>query len=311
MGQGKISVIIPVYNVAAQLPRCVDSILTQTYENLEVLLVDDGSTDGSGNICDRCALQDSRVRTVHRENGGASAARNTGLGLATGEYLAFVDGDDYIEPQMYQTLLDALRWTDRPAAVCGFYSGNKVHLVKRNGWRECWLALLRGELWMASLCNKLYRRDCWGELRLPEEIRFTEDLLANARYFAGDQSVAVVPQGLYHYEDRRDSTMRTALSLGHFDALEVSKELAAFAKSEAERQCADRQRTLIELSLINRILRSGTFGERYDPLRQSILERKRAILQNPYNTSREHWMVRLLECCPVLYRWIVTRRRLP
>ena len=103
----RISVIVPVYNVEQYLPRCVESILAQTYENLEILLVDDGTKDNSGAICDAYARQDARVKAIHKKNGGLSSARNAGIDAATGEYLSFVDSDDWIEPQMYERLYEA------------------------------------------------------------------------------------------------------------------------------------------------------------------------------------------------------------
>ena len=99
-----ISVIVPVYNIIEYLPRCVHSITSQTYENLELLLVDDGSTDGTGELCDRLAAEDGRIRVFHKENGGSSSARNLGISQAKGEYLGFVDSDDYVEPDMYERL---------------------------------------------------------------------------------------------------------------------------------------------------------------------------------------------------------------
>lgn len=98
----RISVIVPVYNVEQYLPRCVESILAQTYENLEILLVEDGTKDNSGAICDAYARQDARVKAIHKENGGLSSARNAGIDAATGDYLSFVDSDDWIEPDMYE-----------------------------------------------------------------------------------------------------------------------------------------------------------------------------------------------------------------
>lgn len=102
-----VSVIVPVYNIKEYLPRCVRSILHQTYQNLEVILVDDGSTDGTGQLCDRLAQEDSRIRVFHKENGGSSSARNLGISYAKGSYLGFVDSDDYIEPWMYERLVAA------------------------------------------------------------------------------------------------------------------------------------------------------------------------------------------------------------
>ena len=97
-----ISIIIPVYNVAVYLPRCLDSILAQTYKNLEIILVDDGSKDNSGKVCDEYALKDSRIKVIHQKNQGVSVARNAGLRIAKGDYIGFVDSDDYIETNMYE-----------------------------------------------------------------------------------------------------------------------------------------------------------------------------------------------------------------
>ena len=101
----KISVIVPVYKVEAVLKKCLDSIITQTYENLEIILVDDGSPDSSGKICDEYSKRDSRVKVIHKKNAGVAAARNSGLKVATGKYCTFVDSDDYIEPVMYQSMI--------------------------------------------------------------------------------------------------------------------------------------------------------------------------------------------------------------
>ena len=102
---GLISVIIPVYNVAAYLPQCLDSVLSQDYEALEVILIDDGSKDESGAICDAYAARDSRVRVIHQQNAGGAAAKNAGLRIATGEYLTFVDSDDWLEPDAYASMM--------------------------------------------------------------------------------------------------------------------------------------------------------------------------------------------------------------
>lgn len=104
-----ISVIVPVYNTKAYLGRCVDSLLRQTYRDLEIILVDDGSTDGSGELCDSYAAGDERVRVFHKENGGSSSARNLGLDKAAGEYVGFVDSDDYVDPDMYERLYAGIR----------------------------------------------------------------------------------------------------------------------------------------------------------------------------------------------------------
>ena len=115
-----ISFIVPIYNVERYLQKCVDSILAQSYSNIEVVLVDDGSTDESVAICDSYANRDKRVQVIHKENGGASSARNEGLSFAHGSYIAFIDSDDYVSPSMAEKLLDAISKTDSDLAMCNF-----------------------------------------------------------------------------------------------------------------------------------------------------------------------------------------------
>ena len=114
-----ISVIVPVYNVAEYLSRCVDSILAQSYENLQIILVDDGSTDDSGKICEEYAKKDARIQVIHQNNGGLSSARNAGLDLASGEYIGFVDSDDWIEPEMYAEMLARMEKYDAQLVCAG------------------------------------------------------------------------------------------------------------------------------------------------------------------------------------------------
>lgn len=295
-----ISVIIPIYNVEPYLARCVESILGQTYRNLEVILVDDGSTDGSSALCDGYGARDRRVCVFHQKNRGAAAARNTGLNAASGDLIAFVDSDDEIAPTMYERLAAALDHSGGAAAICVFSGAS---LPPTGDWRKLWLSLLQGDLLMASLCNKLYRREAWEGLRLDPDIRFTEDLWANVQLFSRHPGAVLVPEPLYHYKSRNDSAMCTPLTEGHFDALTVSDRLGELVRGDPEAEdCALRQRTLIELSLVNRILRSGLFQERYDPLRRSLLERKKEILHSPRSTAKERWSLRLLDKFPGLYR---------
>ena len=120
--QPKISVIVPVYKVEKFLDRCVESIVGQTYENLEIILVDDGSPDNCPSMCDKWAEKDSRIKVIHKENGGVSSARNAALDAATGDFIGFVDSDDWIEPDMYESLMMRIDETGKDIAVCSYYS---------------------------------------------------------------------------------------------------------------------------------------------------------------------------------------------
>ncbi len=189
----KISVIVPAYNVAQWLPRCVDSILAQSYHNLEILLIDDGSTDGTGKVVDDYARKDSRIVTIHQENAGLVAVREKGIQTATGEYVSFVDGDDVIEQDFLERLLRNAIQYDADISHCGmkfcFYDGRvKLHhgtgevieLDNVTGVNE----LLRGGRIEPSLCNKLYRRELLKDSCLDTSVINNEDLLRNYILFS-------------------------------------------------------------------------------------------------------------------------------
>lgn len=218
-----ISVIVPVYNVAAYLPKCLDSILAQTYQKLEIILVDDASTDDSSVICDRYAMQDPRIRVLHKNvNEGLGAARNSGMALATGTYLTFVDSDDWIDAKMYEAMLAALLDTDADMAVCRFRSVYK-DWTKDNSTGKAML-YLDEELLEAYVLNddkndtiadvawnKLYKRSLADGMTFPsginEDVPFTTKLLSRVK------KCIYLDTAYYNYRrDRKDSIMNHTAS---------------------------------------------------------------------------------------------------
>jgi len=210
----KISVIVPVYNVEEYLARCVDSVLAQTYENLEVILVDDGATDTSGSICDDFAAKDSRVRVIHKENGGLSSARNTGLEAATGECIAFVDSDDWIESDAYAHLLDLME-KHQVKLVCG----GRYDVSGKTGQRTVGLCPRREEvisgeelagrifLWDgcdSSACDKLYHSSLLENFRYPEG-KVCEDVPVTYKIVLQADRVAMSDKPFYNYYHRPGS----------------------------------------------------------------------------------------------------------
>ena len=217
-----ISVIVPVYNVAAYLGECIDSILAQTYRELEIILVDDGSTDGSGEICDEYAARDDRVRVIHQENRGVSAARNNGFEAAHGAFIGFVDADDWIDPNMYKALVEAIGDADlvccgymeypmgagkisvprgvKPAAPCGVEQA-LMHMYVRNGY-------------YVMVWNKLFRRQSLmrnGRFLMMDTSLYTgEDELWLMEVVTGCDKIAFVPEPLYHWRPRAESVTREA-----------------------------------------------------------------------------------------------------
>ena len=177
MKNKKVSVIVPVYNMEKYLSRCVDSILAQTYKNLEVILVDDGSKDSSPAICDQYSERDSRVKVVHKENGGLSSARNAGLDVATGDYIGFVDSDDYISPEMYSVLCQCLENSDCEIANLMYVRADEngrttPSKVPHNTDKEIEAEQFAKELMLhtgdVSVCTKLFCAGLFQNIRFPE-----------------------------------------------------------------------------------------------------------------------------------------------
>ena len=212
-----ISVIVPVYRVEAYLKRCVDSIRAQTLKDLEIILVDDGSPDRSGELCDQYAVLDGRIRVIHQNNGGPSAARNAGIEICRGEYVCFVDGDDEIDPKMYGEMQKAILSGAYDLAICGYRKIADHEMsaeieaddpaCKRLSAEELWQEVF-GRLNNASW-NKMYRRETIGDLRFPAEMTYGEDMLFNLMYLTRCKAGVLLDAPYYAYRIRRGSITRS------------------------------------------------------------------------------------------------------
>ncbi|MGN1313728.1 MAG: glycosyltransferase [Lachnospiraceae bacterium] len=219
MLKNTISVIVSIYNIKEYLPRAIESIRLQTYGELEILLVDDGSTDGSGKICDEYAARDERIRVIHKENGGLSDARNAGIEAAHGEYMAFVDGDDWIDENMYEDMLKALQKSGADLAVCNYkevsQSGVKDTSTDEikvwEGRETLKLFIEEDESYQIqnAAWNKLYTRELMGNLRFPRGKLF-EDIVYTTRLIAASKKCVYLNRAYYNYvTDRGDSIMNS------------------------------------------------------------------------------------------------------
>ena len=226
-----ISVIVPVYNVESYLHRCVDSILAQTYPNIEVVLVDDGSPDRCGEICDDYAQKDSRVIVVHRKNGGLSAARNSGLEVSHGEYIGFVDSDDFIHPEMYEQLYNDITRFNTPLAFChtdvirhGKGDG-KMYGPKSEVQSNTYVMrrALEESIWW-SAWTKLYHRSLFDNIRYPEG-KTNEDLPVTIRIFDRCNQIAINYNKLYYYCIRENSITTSRLNPRKFDIIDNASDV--------------------------------------------------------------------------------------
>lgn len=208
-----ISIIVPVYNVGPYLEKCIGSIMEQTYKNVEIILVDDGSSDGCGRICDRYAQVDNRIKVIHKKNGGLSDARNAGIEIASGRYVGFIDSDDHIEPTMYERLLTVSLAIEADIVCCSVITEDEDHplpakesdivyifspeealddLLKKNQY-------LRHAAW-----NKLYKKECFASIRFPVR-RLFEDAAVMYKIFENAAKIAHLETGSYHYVQRHGS----------------------------------------------------------------------------------------------------------
>lgn len=230
MHSPEISVIVPVYNVEKYLHRCIDSLLAQTYTDFELLLIDDGSTDASGRICDEYAGKDSRVRVFHKENGGASSARNHGLDNASGEWLAFCDADDWISPYMFEELLTTAENDKADIVFCDFYFAYPDSIKKHEtyNWHKQRFEGLADYIispW-TTLWGNIQKHSLYTEnnLKSPDGICFCEDFHLIVRLCSFSNKISKVASPLYFYRQRESSIIHS-----HDSSLIMQDELCVYS----------------------------------------------------------------------------------
>lgn len=237
-----ISIIVPIYKVEKYVEKCIETIINQTYKNLEIILVDDGSPDNCPQICDEYAKKDSRIVVIHQKNGGLSNARNSGLNIAKGEFIGFVDGDDYIANDMYETLYNAIIHNNAQMSICNFYIVNEKAEKMQNeiqtnikedvkvfNQQEAMKEMLidkniRGYVW-----TKLFKRECFELLRFPEGRNY-EDIAISIKCFEKTEKIVYINKQKYYYLQRENSIDHIKSQKNLSDALEVSYERYKYVK---------------------------------------------------------------------------------
>lgn len=229
-----ITVVVPIYKVEQFLILCIESIIKQTYKNLEIILVDDGSPDNSGKICDEYAIIDSRIKVIHKTNGGLSEARNVAIDISKGEYITFVDSDDYLEILYIEKLYQAIIHNSSDIAICNFYfykntSKNlKVAFHIRGNItltaNEALKSLLYQKNIETSAWGKLFKKELWKTTRFPKGKLF-EDISTIYKTFLDASRVTIIPDPLYIYRLRNDSIMGSKFNIKKMDAIYSSFEM--------------------------------------------------------------------------------------
>ena len=234
----RVSVIVPIYNVETYLKKCIDSIINQTYRNLEIILINDGSPDNCGTICDEYADKDERIKVIHKNNGGLSDARNVGLEIATGDFITFVDSDDWIELDTYEVMINAM---NKYAADMVVSNINYVYDDKSNrkndeyqirifNKEEAMKELIHDGLVQAVVWNKLYKKELIDNMKFKVG-KLNEDEFFTYKICARAEKIIYIPNALYQYRQRENSIMGT-YSLKRLDGVEALYERLNFIKKK-------------------------------------------------------------------------------
>ena len=291
--QKLISVIVPIYKVEKYLEHCVNSILSQTIKNIEVILVDDGSPDKCGEICDELAKTDERIKVIHKSNGGLSDARNAGIDIALGKYIGLVDSDDYIAPAMYEKLLNAIEENDADASMCyacNIYDDDMEYRSCQSGAIE----VFEGEdildaLFEKKLNNfawtKLYKRELFDNIRYPFG-KIYEDLFTTYKIFGICNRVALDSSQMYYYRIRRDSIMGKARKVINTDKFEAFSEIMEYTKGKKVNSKAINYMQSDLMSDVFKVLVADTVKENkpFFDLLKSFVKRQKKETTKPYIT---------------------------
>lgn len=305
----KISVIVPVYNCKEYLIACIDSILAQTYRDLEILLIDDGSIDGSSDICDHYERNDQRVKVVHQINQGVSVARNTGIAISTGELVTFVDSDDALEADMYEILVHLLTEHKADVAHCGyrkmFFDGTSKavlgtgELIIQDGLEAC-ESIVSGKHFTGSPWNKLYRRALFENVRFDSGLKINEDVLFNIEVLKNAKKTVFydIPKYLY-FEREHSVTRKTNMEKMLYDTVVASEKIFDVLKETCVEQ-ASAERLYYALICL---YRHYILENQKDTPKLKVVE-KRLIEVKAFagELSKRHvWNYRFMKFLPWLY----------
>ena len=308
----KISVIVPVYKVEKYLDRCVESIVNQTYKNLEIILVDDGSPDNCPEMCDVWAKKDERIQVIHKENGGLSSARNAALDISTGEYVCFVDSDDWIDSDMIEVLVRCVSEKKADVAMCGFYmdySGEREsdhvspgsRVIEGEGiFKAFILDEIRPEMW-----GKLYAMNLFLDMRFDTKTKYAEDLQMNYHIMKKVKSFVSLDTCKYHYIQSNDGSITAPyMTDGRAQGYKITKFFVENETDPELRKLCVWRHVRGTFAILNRVVNGEdrVFYDRYyKELLSEILTYKKDILIYSRFSIKYKIAVLLIMVSPQLY----------
>ena len=318
MGE-KISVIVPVYNVEQYLERCVDSIISQTYTNLEIILVNDGSTDNSGKLCDELAKKDERIRVIHKENGGLSDARNRGIDEAESDLVGFIDSDDYIDSDMYEVLLKNLNNTDADLSMCALYdvynNTPEAQVTNKETWKlsseQAIKMVMEAKILSVTAVNKLYRKSLFTDLKF-EVGKIAEDAFIMIKLLDKCEKIVATNEKKYYYVHRENSITTQKFSTKFLNVIEAYEQNSniILEKYPKLKDVAQTRMNWAYFYVLDRLLLDDNYNykELENKLISYLKNHRKDILNNPlFKTGRKIGFIALL-LSRNLYRKLIEKR---
>ena len=312
-----ISVIVPVYKAEKYLDKCVQSIVNQTYKNLEIILVDDGSPDNCPQICDEWAKKDGRIKVIHKENGGVSSARNTALDICLGEYAAFADSDDFIEENMLESMMKTAEKAKAEVVVCGFTFeengqeiskipfNNKVYTNKNN---ELLYAYISDEI-RPEACAKLIKKSVIGKTRFDLSVKYGEDQLFNYEILKKCTCLAGVENGFYHYVQNSGNSSTTAyLTEDRVKNYLITQRIVRECSNGDLYSVAVWRHIRTIFALLTRLCKCedlNLYNSYFNALRSEILNYKKEILFGSRFSFKQRVATVILSACPKLFSKLI------
>jgi len=320
MDQKIVSVIVPVYNVERYLHKCVESIKNQIYQALEIILVDDGSTDNSGKICDEISKTDDRITVIHKENGGLSDARNAGMDISTGDYIGFVDSDDYIDKDFYEILVRNLEKYDADVSCCRFVfewdsngerevigNDDSLHIYEGT---EALKEYLYGKTMDPFAVNKLYKAALLGNASHKDgHLRFIKGILSEdnpfcIELFKRTNKIVLVGKSMYHYIlKRKGAITNSAVSQKKIDAIfywDTIRQDCHENYPDYEKYVLRRQ-MLYYIGLYNQIYKDDNYSAEADRIRSFVKEHNKEVQSSDICERTIKFSVRLLSASSAIY----------
>ena len=308
-----ISIVVPIYNVEKYLDKCIKSIINQSYKKLEIILVDDGSKDNCGKMCEEYRKIDKRIKVIHKKNGGLSSARNAGIKIATGKYIGFIDSDDWIEKDMFKEMIKLAKENNSDIVQCDFIRCNEENLVIDNTNKKIvniysnieaiWNQYKKGiDVSSIVTWNKLYKKSLFNDIEFPEG-KINEDEFTIYKLFYYANKVVYTNKIFYYYRQNPNSIMNTSFSKKNLDYLDAYEEKADFIKGIGEEKLFEHTMNYYYNALIHNYIKYQKLYKEDKKTLKELRDKRDRAFKNFNGINMEHkFMFRIFRISPFLYR---------